>query len=179
MRRKHSVIDTLPPEVKETVEEMIKANFTYKEISEYIQTSSDIPVSISSVWRYAKGFNESIQALRMAQQNMKLISDELSKNPNIDTTEGIITLLSNYMLEALSKAPEEYWQSMPPEDFIKHSTALVRAAAYKRNLDIKNKDITDIGLEQVKELVFSAMATEKPELYAEVVKYLNGKEGQI
>ena len=50
--RKHSIIDGLPTDLKEAVEEMIKDNFTYREIVEYIRKQG-FEISQSSVQRYA------------------------------------------------------------------------------------------------------------------------------
>ena len=47
-RRKHSKIDKLSPELKATVEDMMKADFTYAEIADYIKDQTDQPISISS-----------------------------------------------------------------------------------------------------------------------------------
>lgn len=57
--RKHYAIDKLPPKIKETVDEMIKADFTYREIMEYIQKSGNI-ISLSTVQRYAANLMKSI-----------------------------------------------------------------------------------------------------------------------
>ena len=46
-RRKHSKIDKLSPELKATVEDMMKADFTYAEIADYIKDQTDQPISIS------------------------------------------------------------------------------------------------------------------------------------
>ena len=40
-RRKHSIIDKLPPDLKATVEEMMKSDFTYQEIADYIKAQTD------------------------------------------------------------------------------------------------------------------------------------------
>ena len=55
--RKHSIIDGLPADLKEAVEEMIKADFTYREIVDYIKKHG-FEISQSSVQRYASGLNE-------------------------------------------------------------------------------------------------------------------------
>ena len=46
-RRKHSKIDKLPPDIKDTVEDMIRSDFTYSEIADYA-IHNDIIESISS-----------------------------------------------------------------------------------------------------------------------------------
>ena len=98
-RRKHSKIDLLEPKVKDEVESMILSNnFTYKEIVEYIQDTTGTSISQQAVFRYAKGLSESLASIRMAQETFKAVQQELNRNPDLDTTEGIIQLLSHLLL---------------------------------------------------------------------------------
>ena len=53
--------------------------------------------------------------------------------------------------------------------------ALVRAAAYKKRVEIQNQDTTEAGLDAVKSLVWQAMAKERPDLYRQVNEFLNSK----
>lgn len=176
--RKHSIIDSLPATLREAVEQMMQENFTYAEIADFIKQNG-YDISITSVWRYASNLNASIQQLKMAQENFRVIMDEIGKYPALDTTEGIIRLLSHNILNTIQSAGEDYFKLIEPEQLIKQSTALIRAAAYKSNLDLKNKDILDAGFESVKTLVFEAMAKENPELYTEVVKFLDKKKENV
>ena len=175
--RKHSIIDNLPAEIKDTVEDMIKSDFTYADIADYIKTTSGREISITSVWRHASNLNETVETLRMAQENFRVIMDEIQKYPQLDTTEGIIRLLSHYVLESIHNTPEERWQTIDPARLIQQSTSLVRAAAYKNNMDIKNKDILDAGYEQVKVMMFDSLSKERPELYTELSKFIDTKRG--
>ena len=177
-RRKHSIIDKLPTELKATVEEMMKSDFTYQDIADYIKAQTDKDISITSIWRYASNLNESVETLRMAQENFRVIMEEINKYPALDTSEGIIRLLSHNVLESIQNTPEERWQQLDPEALIKQATALVKAASYKKNLDIKNEDILSAGFEQVKTMVFEAMANERPDLYKEVAGFLNKKRSE-
>lgn len=156
----------------------MQENFTYAEIADFIKQNG-YDISITSVWRYASNLNASIQQLKMAQENFRVIMDEIGKYPALDTTEGIIRLLSHNILNTIQSAGEDYFKLIEPEKLIKQSTALIRAAAYKSNLDLKNKDILDAGFESVKALVFEAMAKENPELYTEVVKFLDKKKENV
>ena len=63
--RKHSKIDGLPSDIKEAVEEMIKFDFTYKEIVNYIKNQG-FDIFQSSVQRYASNLNETLQSLKLA-----------------------------------------------------------------------------------------------------------------
>ncbi len=175
-RRKHSKIDKLPGPLKDTVDQMIQGDFTYSEIVDFLALH-DVEVSRSSVQRYAAQLNATMASLRMAQENFRVIMDEISKYPQLDTTEGIIRLLSHHVLEAVQKTPEEKWADIDPADLIRQGNSLVRAAAYKSHVDLKNKDILDAGYEKVKVLMFETMARENPALYAQVSKFLDSKGG--
>jgi len=163
--RKHSKIDKLPPDLRDTVEQMMQSNFTYAEIADYIRDHG-FEISITSVYRHAK----------MAQENFRVVMEEVAKYPQLDTTEGIIRLLSHQVMEAIQNTTEEQWKNIDPSKLVSQATGLVKAASYKANMDIKNKDILDAGLEQVKVLVFESMAKEQPELYAEVSKFISDKQ---
>ena len=52
----------------------------------------------------------------------------------------------------------------------------MRAAAYKKRVEMQNQDATEAGLEAVRALVFEAMAREQPELYRQVSEFLNAKK---
>lgn len=172
--RKHSKIDKLPSDIKDTVEQMMQADFTYSEIADYIRDCG-FSISTTSVWRHATNLNATVETLRMAQENFRVIMDEIARYPQLDTSEGIIRLLSHHVLEAIKNTDEDQWKNVDPLKLIMQANGLVRAASYKTNMDIKNKDIMEAGLEQVKVLVFESMAREKPELYKDVVKFLNIK----
>ena len=182
MRRRHSIIDKLPAEIKETVDEMVRANFTYRDIVDYIKSTGN-DISLASVGRYAANLNETVRSIRMAQENFRAIMEETERHPNLDATDGILCILSNQLLEAVNSLPEEQLQSADLNSLIKNSVALTKAVAYKKNIDLKNKDILETGVEQVKSMIFEAMAEKRPEMYKEVMDFINGemsrvKEGQ-
>ncbi len=175
-RRKHSKIDLLAPEVKAEVESMITSNnFTYKEIVEYIRDTTGTQISQQAVFRYAKGLCESLESIRIAQENFKAITQELNRNPNLDTTEGIIQLLSHLLLNYVQNLSEDDLQNADPMKVMKQASELIRVASYKRNLDIKNKELTEMGFDAVKNKVFDAMAQDNPVLYKQLADYLNDK----
>lgn len=173
--RKHSKIDKLDPAVKETVDEMIKTGAYYREIVAYIKLNG-VSVSMAAVGRYAKNLMSTLDALRMSQENFRAIMEETDKYPNLDITDGILRLLSNQILEAINKMPEEQLKELDFETLSKNAIALTRAAAYKKNVDIKNKDILENGADQFQSFIFEAMAAEEPELYKRVKKFVKSKQ---
>ncbi len=66
--------------------------------------------------------------------------------------------MSAQVLEAINNLDEASLKELDPIKLIKVSSDLVKATAYKKNLDIKNQDMFDTGLEAVKSLVFESMA---------------------
>ena len=81
------------------------------------------------------------------------------------------------LLTNIQQLSEEDFKGVDPLKLLKQASDLVRTAAYKRNLDIKNKELSEMGFDAVKDKVFNAMATDNPELYAQFVDYINSKAG--
>ena len=163
--RKHSKIDALDPALRETVEQMLLSGSTYSEIVDFLGDNG-VGISVASVCRYA----------RAAQENFRRMMDELDKYPDLDTTEAIIRLTSQNLLNALANTSEEDWQGVSIDKMLREANALVRAAAYKKRVEIQNQDTTEAGLDAVKSLVWQAMAKERPDLYRQVNEFLNSKK---
>lgn len=172
--RKHSKIDKLNPAVKSEVESMILSNdFTYKDIVDYIRDSTGEMISQAAVCRYAQGLCESLESIRFAQETFRAVNDEINRTPDIDTTEGIIRILSHIMLTNIQRLSDEDFESVDPLKLLKQASDLIRASAYKRNLDIKNKELTEMGFDAVKEKVFIGLAKQYPDLYEKLTAALD------
>lgn len=173
--RKHSKIDNLPEDLKSVVETMLQSDATYTEIVEFLKENEQ-SVSVASVCRYARSFNANMEALKMTHQNFKLVKEELDRNPDLDMAEAIIRITSGNVFNRLASTKEEDWDEVDLAKLMKESNALIRATAYKKRVEIQNQDVKDAAIEEFKTLLFSSMAKEKPELYKELVKYLNTKK---
>ena len=172
--RKHSIIDGLPADLREAVDEMIKADFTYHEIVEYI-CRNGVQISVSSVQRYAANLNETLQSLRLAQENFRAVMEETEKYKNLDVTDGILRLLSNQVFQAINNMPEKQAET-DFETLMKNAVALTRAVAYKKKIDIGSQSVLENGADQFQSLIFEAMADEDPELYRRVKKFIKEKQ---
>ena len=173
--RTHSKISRLEPAVRETVDEMIKTGAYYRDIADYIR-SHGISISVAAVGKYAKNLMSTLDALRMTQENFRIIRDEMDRCPELDITDGILQLLSNQLLAAINKMPDEKLSELDFESIAKNAVALTKAAAYKRNIDIKNKGILENSADQFQSLIFETMADEEPELYRKVKKFVKSKQ---
>lgn len=173
--RKHSVIDGLEPNLKDTVEQMLLTGSTYSEIVDYLQ-ENEVQISVASVCRYARAYNANLQMLTIAQENFRKMTEEMEKYPDLDTTEAIIRLASQNLFNAIASTPEEEWQAIDPSKMLKETNGLIRAAAYKKRVEVQNQESYESGLDAMKGLVFDAMAKERPELYQQVSEFLNQKK---
>ena len=167
-RRSTGKVDRLPPELKDTVEQMLLTGCTYKEIVAFLKENGE-EMSQMAICTYAKKYLATVEMITVAQSNFSMLMDEMSRYPDLDTSEALIRLASHHVMNALTNVDEEQ---------MKETNGLIRAAAYKKRIEVQNRDNYEAGLEAVKSLVFEAMAKENPELYRQVSAYLNKKKNE-
>ncbi len=173
--RKHSKIDSLPPEMKATVEEMIlDGSATYSEIVDYLQEHG-YSLSVSSVCRYAQGYVENMQTLQIAQQNFRNMMEELDRYPDLDTTEALVRIASQNLMSALASKKDEDWSKVGVDKLMNQISGLTRAVAYKKRVELQNKTDLEAGADDIKTALWTAMAKERPDLYKQVSAYLDRK----
>ena len=177
--RKHSKIDALPTDIKEAVEQMILGNYTYRDICNFVQETANVTLSQTAVCNYAKGLNATVQDLRLASENMRTLTEEMAKYPQLDTTEGIARLISHKVLQAVRELDDEALRTTDPLKRIDRCTGLIRAVAYKNENDTRTRNIKDLAFESFKEEIFDAMASEAPELYEQLVKFISAKKEDV
>lgn len=179
-RRKHGIIDMLDPSVKATVDEMVmSAQFTYKDIVDYISESAGQSISQAAVCRYAKGLCEDVEAIHIARENIRAIAAECAKMPDMDATEGIVAILSNIMMSAVRGLSPEDLQDADPIKLMKQASELVKAVSYKRNLDIKSKEISEAGFDAVKAKLFAGIEKDNPQLYKQLAEELERQRDKL
>lgn len=175
MKRKHSKIDSLPSDIKEAVEQMIMGDYTYRDVCDFVRETANITLSEAAVCRYAQGLNASVQEIRLASENMRALTEEMQKFPQLDTTEGIARLVSHKVLQAVQQMDEIALKEADPLKLIEKATALIRAVSLKNSTDIRTANLKNVAFESFKEDIFDAMAKENPELYRSLVQFINRK----
>ena len=175
MKRKHSKIDKLPADIKEAVEQMILGDYTYRDVCDFVRDTANVTLSEAAVCRYAQGLNASVQEIRLASENMRALTEEMQKFPQLDTTEGIARLISHKVLQADQQMDEIALKEADPLKLIEKATALIRAVSLKNSTDIKTANLKNVAFESFKEDIFDAMAKENPELYQAMVQFINSK----
>ena len=165
--RHHPTINKLPSHIRQTVDEMIKSDFTYSEIARYIGENGT-KISISSVQRYAAGLNETLENLKMSHENFRMIMAECENFCNSDVTDAILILLQNQILTAINS---QKFDVENLEKLIKNTVALIRAVAFKKQIEINSEKI----FQDFDNMIFGALSDEKPLLYAEIKQFIEEK----
>ena len=153
-------MDRLPPELKDTVEQMLLTGCTYREIVAFLKENGE-EMSQMAVCTYAKKYMATVEMINVAQSNFSLLMDEMNRYPDLDTSEALIRLASHHVMNALTGITEDQMKEVPVEKLIKETNGLIRAAAYKKRIEVQSRESYEAGLEAVKGLVFEAMAKEK------------------
>lgn len=94
----------------------------------------------------------------------KVKQNENMRSPD-DTTEEIIRTLSGIILSSIQRLSDEDLEDVDPMKLMKQASDLIRIAVYKRTMDIKNKKLSEVGFESVKDKVFDGLSRQYPDLY--------------
>lgn len=172
--RNHSSINRLPSHIRQTVDEMIKSDFTYHEIVNYIRENG-VEISISSVQRYASNLNETLESLRLARENFRIIMEESNKFRDLDVSDAILSLLQNQLFRAINSLKPEDVGDFDLEKLIKTAVAVTRATSYKKKIDSQCDSVFSRNIEEFDNLMFQALADENPKLYQEIRAFVEGK----
>lgn len=176
-KRKRSIgkVDRLPPPLKDTVEQMLLTGCTYKEIVAFLKVNGE-EMSQMAICTYARKYLATVEMINVAQNNFSMLMEEMNRYPDLDTSEALIRLASHHVMNALTSIDDEQMKEIPVDKLIKETNGLIRAAAYKKRIELQNQEGYETGLEAVRSLVFEAMAKEKPDLYKQVNEFLSQKK---
>lgn len=175
--RSTGIIDKLPADTKETVDQMLLSGRTYREIVEYL-AEHEVQLSQAAVCRYARRFLASVEQLKMSQENMRILMQEMEKYPQLDTTEAILRVATQNVFTAISSISPEEWEGIDPEKLLKEASALIRAAGYKRRIDQQLQTDTEAALAANQSLLYDVIATKHPELYQKLMEVLAAEKAE-
>lgn len=109
------------------------------------------------------------------RENFRNMLDELDRYPDLDTTEALVRIASQNLMTALTSKKEEDWSKIGVDKLMNQISGLTRAVAYKRRVELQNKTDLEAGADDVKAMLWNAMAKERPDLYKQVSAYLDRK----
>ena len=171
-RRACGKIDKLPPDLKDTVDQMLVSGQTYREIVSYLADNGE-QLSQAAVSRYAQRFLANAQQLRIAQENFRMILTETERYPELDPAEAILRMASQKVFDAVSKLGETELECISPEELLRQATALCRAVAYKKKSDTAVKSDKQIALEANQSLLYDTIKKNNPRLYNKLMDEIN------
>lgn len=177
MRRKNrsrSKISQLPPELRSTVDAMVLAvaEYRYEDIREYL-AGQGVDISKTAIGNYARKLVEEMEAIHFAQENFKALTAEAQKMPELEYTEVINRVTAQRMLQAVLSKPEEAWNDVALDKLLREINGMTKAVAYKQRIDLQNKEDAAAATDELKAEFFSALGTEHPELYRQLVAALD------
>lgn len=171
-RRRNGKIARLPMALRDSVDKMLLAGAPYREIVQFLR-ENDVELSRQAVCNYARQFLCTTQQLRMAQENYKLLLDEMERTPEMDTSEAIIRVVSNAMLNTLASATPEEWKDVKMATLLREANSLIKVTAHKQRTDALNRTAEERALEGVRARIFSTLRDKDPELYKQLSDALN------
>ena len=166
-RRRNGKIARLPVALRDSVDKMLLAGATYREIVQFLR-ENDVELSRQAVCNYARQFLCTTQQLRMAQENYKLLLDEMRR-----TSEAIIRVVSNAILNTLASASPEEWKDIKMGTLLREANSLIKVTAHKQRADMLNRTAEERALEGVRAELFSALRNKDPELFARLSNTLD------
>ena len=167
--RSRSTISQLPPEVRDVVDEMVKATntCTLADIQKYL-ASLDVTLSLQAISTYSRKLLASLEDIRVTNERMNAMVREAAKYPELDFSEVINRVAGQKILEE--------WNDIALDKLLREMNAQTKAVAYARRLDIQSKDDTQAAMGELKAEFFSALGTEHPELYRQLVAALERRQ---
>ena len=172
--RSRSKISRLPPEVRSTVDAMVQspAEFTYNDIRDYL-ASLDVQISKSAIGNYARDLMASLEALAVSQESIKAMMETAAKVPEVDAVEIINRIAGQKIVQAIINKPDEEWTDVALDKLLREANAMTKAVAYKQRIDLQNKTDAQVAADELKAEFFSALGTEHPDLYRQLVQILD------
>jgi len=161
--RVRSKIDELPRETRLIVDGMVAdVRYTYKDISAYL-AEEGYDISYGAVFRYAARKNNATQRLLEAQEQTRAICEAISKNPNMDYTEGVLQIAASGLTQKIASAQEE-WDEMELSKAVDTVVKLSRAKGYKDKVysDLNTK--VDIAVKEFEQQIFEEISDKDPKL---------------
>lgn len=166
-RRRNGKIARLPVVLRDSVDKMLLAGVSYREIVQFLR-ENDVELSKQAVCNHARQFLCTTQQLRIAQENYKLRLDEMERVPEMDTSEAIIRVVSNAILNTLASASPEDWKGINLDTLLRETNSLIKVTTHKRRADRLNETAEQAALHQTKITLWRALADNYPDIYKEV-----------
>ena len=88
-RRSTGKVDRLPPELKDTVEQMLLTGCTYKEIVAFLKANGE-EMSQMAICTYARKYLATVEMINVAQSNFSMLMDEMNRQGMLKAGQRLI-----------------------------------------------------------------------------------------
>ena len=178
--RSRSTISQLPPEVRDVVDEMVKATntCTLADIQKYL-ASLDVTLSLQAISTYSRKLLASLEDIRVTNERMNAMVREAAKYPELDFSEVINRVAGQKILDAILNKPDEEWTDVALDKLLREANAMTKAVAYKQRIDVQNKEDVAAAADELKAEFFSALGAEHPDLYRQLVQILDRRTKEV
>lgn len=170
--------DSLEPNLLDTVKQMLLTGDAYSDVADYLSQNS-IPARLADISAFAASLNADVAALRTAQNALRGMLQEVERQPNLDAAEALLRMVSQHLLHVLSQTDDADWANMDKAKLLSSTIGLVNAATHKKRADYAIQQITETGIDAVKNNLFHALSAERPELYNKLAAFLDQKKETI
>ncbi len=164
-------VDSLPPEGKEMLHEMLlDTNKSYVTIAEAL-TKRGWKISKSAIGRYAIRNNAAARRLKEAAEKTQQLIAAVKADQGIDATEVATAIMINGLTERFATAEEEF-DTMPLDKAGRLLVAAQRSAVYKKRYAEGRKD----ACEAVEKIISQRLREEvqgDPELLARLQRIVS------
>lgn len=149
-RRKHSKVETLPPEIVAAVNQALTGHHTYEEIAAWLREMGH-GVSKSSVGRYGKDFLSRLERLKVVRDQARAIVDADPDAPATEMAEAANQLALQMIMELLIKLPEDALEKASVTEVLKALGRLEQSGVAREKLKLTYRDKVEKVAEKVEE----------------------------
>ena len=123
--RSRSTISQLPPEVRDVVDEMVKATntCTLADIQKYL-ASLDVTLSLQAISTYSRKLLASLEDIRVTNERMNAMVREAAKYPELDFSEVINRVAGQKILDAILSKPDEEWNDIALDKLLREKEGI-------------------------------------------------------
>jgi virulence-associated protein VapD len=146
---------------------MTPQEYTYQDISDFLDEHG-YEISYGAVFRYARRLNADLQMAVMNQENLRRITEAMTKYPDLDYAEVLMAIAAQKLMDRIMAAPEKQWENMDIEDVLTGVLSLARTKTYKRRTDNAVRTKEKSGMQAALDQIFDVLGREHPQLYDSV-----------
>ncbi len=152
--------------VEELVDQRLRQNFTYEDITKEVKELTGEDISHSAIWRHNNRLRRAAERVKRIESFAKRIVDE-AKDNRLDMVDFAGKLLLPRLIEAVADIPDEKLEALTPDQLALMIKRLSDAGVSREKFRVQ----FDKGFGEAEEAILAEMKTRlgaRPELLAEM-----------